>query len=79
MEEEPRSYARTPPSSSGSSVADSDSISDLQSEPRSPSIIIRTGVAPVLRRKRDLPWGIRLIQKVSDSCFPFLSVNRDFW
>jgi hypothetical protein len=32
---------------------------------RSPSMIVRTA-GTVLRHRRDLPWGIRLVQKVSD-------------
>lgn len=32
---------------------------------RSPSIIVRTA-GTVMRHRRDLPWGIRLIQKLSD-------------
>lgn len=52
------------------------SSSDLRS--RSPSVIVRTG-GTVFRKRRDLPWGIRLIQKCSDWwCAPG-AVNRDFW
>ncbi|XP_021963727.1 glucose-6-phosphate exchanger SLC37A2 isoform X2 [Folsomia candida] len=46
---------------------------------RSPSIIVRTGGSVHRHRRRDLPWGIRIIQKVSDWWFPNLRVNRDTW
>lgn len=55
------------------------SASGQSTRSRSPSIIVRTGASVHHHRRRDLPWGIRLIQKISDSCFPNLRVNRDLW
>lgn len=45
---------------------------------RSPSVIVRTG-GSVFRHRRDLPWGIRLIQKCSDWFCSGRQIDRDFW
>lgn len=50
-----------------------------EERPRSPSLVVRmTGT--VMRNKRDIAWGIRLIQKVSDWCLIRPSQEtRDIW
>lgn len=50
----------------------------MNNQTLSPEMIVRTG-GVVHRHRRDLPWGIRLIQKFSDHLCPTPSVNRDLW
>jgi len=70
-------------SSSSGSIAignNEDGSSRSPSRSRSPSLIVRTGGSVHRHKRRDLPWGIRIVQKLSDWWFPnSSSVNRDFW
>jgi len=70
-------------SSSSGSLIDSggnDSLSELSpNRSRTPSIIIRTGGTVHRHKIRDLPWGIRLLQKLTEWWCPTYVVNRDTW
>jgi hypothetical protein len=66
-------------SSSSGSVRGNEDAGDVSPpRSRSPSIIVRTGVSVHRHKRRDLPWGVRLIQKFTDWWYPNRTFNRDF-
>ncbi|ODM99600.1 Sugar phosphate exchanger 2 [Orchesella cincta] len=84
LREESSNGSSSGSSSPNGSMLDSAGVNDNAScntevRSRSPSVIVRTG-GSVFRHRRDLPWGIRLIQKFSDwwGGSPN-AADREFW